>query len=187
MQAAGFPEKIGQGLASALATFAGITPPTTDRQVIGMSAPSLTFAQFAGALRRHTAPLTTAEMTFLYGVCQQLQVDPGFMVAVWKHEGGSPLGSSALQRLSRMPINVKAAEGEHRPTVPYGGARWLWAETYQLGMLYSIWHVKNYHGSAGRLTARQIIPVHAPASDGNDPERFIASVLEDMAYMEAQP
>jgi N-acetylmuramoyl-L-alanine amidase len=188
MQAPGFPDRIGQAMASALATWAGVAPPATpDRQVIGMARPSLSLIQFSGALRRHTAPLTTVEMAFLYGVCQQLQVDPGFMVAVWKHEGGSPLGGSALQRLSHMPINVKAAEGEHRPTVPFNGARWLWAETYQLGMLYSIWHIKNYHGSAGRLTVRQIIPVHAPASDGNDPERFISSILEDMAYMERQP
>jgi N-acetylmuramoyl-L-alanine amidase len=187
MQAAGFPEKIGQALAGALATFAGISPTPTDRQVIGMERPSITFAQFVGALRRHTAPLTVAEMTFLYGVCQQLQTDPGFMAAVWKHEGGSPLGSSELQRQSHMPLNVKAAADEHRPTVPYAGERWLWAETHQLGLLYSIWHIKNYHGSAGRLTVRQIIPIHAPASDANDPERFIASVLEDMVYMEKQP
>lgn len=185
MQAKGFPERIGQAMAGTLSAWAGITPPAADRQVIGMPTPSITFAQFVGALRRHTAPLTTAEMTFLYGVCQQLQVDPGFLVAVWKHEGGSPLGSSALQRQSHMPLNVKAAVDEWRPTVPFNGARWLWAETYQLGLLYTIWHLKNLHGAAGRLTVGQIIPAHAPASDQNDPDAYVRSVMEDMAYMEA--
>ena len=48
---------------------------------------------------------------------------------------------------------------------------------------FAVLHLKNVHGAAGRHTVGQIIPVHAPASDGNDPAAFIRSVLDDMRYM----
>ena len=161
-------------------------PGPDDRPVIGV-APSITAGQFLGALTRHKAPLSEDEMGRLYRLCSWLDVDPAFFVALWKAEGGSPLGGSPLQQQTRQPINIKAAIDEWRPVVPYNGARWLWFETFQLGAFAAIIHLKNVHGSAQRLTVRQIITAHAPRSDNNNPERIVASILEDMQYMQAQP
>jgi N-acetylmuramoyl-L-alanine amidase len=184
MQAAGFPERIAAGLASALAAWAGIAPAgTEDRQVIGMDTPSCTIGEWAAALYAHKAPLEKKDLPYLWASHLEWQVDPGFFVAMWKHEAGSPLGGSPLQQQSHMPINIRAAVDEWRPVVPFNGGRWLQAQTFKLGYAMSILHLKNTHGAAGRLTVRQIIPVHAPASDGNNPEAFIKSVLEDMAYI----
>lgn len=184
MQAAGFPERIGAGLAGALAVWAGVAPAAEqDRQVIGMAAPSCTIGEWAAALYAHKAPLEKKDLPYLWASHLEWQVDPGFFVAMWKHEAGSPLGSSPLQQQSHMPINIRAAVDEWRPVVPFNGGRWLQAQTFKLGYAMSLLHLKNTHGAAGRLTVRSIIPVHAPASDGNNPEAFIKSVLEDMAYI----
>lgn len=184
MQAAGFPAKIGQAMAGALATWAGISAPAHEnRQVIGMDTPSCTIGEWAAALYAHKAPLEKRDLPYLWASHLEWQVDPGFFIAMWKHEAGSPLGSSPLQQQSHMPINIRAAVDEWRPAVPFNGGRWLQAQTFKLGYAMSLLHLKNTHGAAGRLTVRQIIPVHAPASDGNNPEAFIKSVLEDMAYI----
>lgn len=185
MKNPGFPVTIAAAMASALGDFAGLPLPSADPRVIGTS-PSITPGQFTGALTRHRAPLSPDEMDRIYRFCLWLDVDPAFLVALWKHEGGSPLGSSPLQQQTHQPINIRAAVDEWRPIVAYGGGRWLWAESFQLGCYAAVLHLKNVHGASGRQTVRQIIPAHAPASDGNDPERFIASVLEDMRYMAAQ-
>lgn len=160
-----------------------LTPPPMidDLPVLGVG-PSITPGQFLAVLDRHKAPLTTAERERIYRFCLWLDVDPAFFVALWKAEGGSPLGSSPLQQQSRQPINIKAATDEWRPIVAYNGARWLRSETFQLGSYAAILHLKNVHGAAGRLHVRSIIPAHAPAIE-NDVERLIDGILEDMRYM----
>jgi N-acetylmuramoyl-L-alanine amidase len=185
MNGANFPTTIAAAMADALATYAGLAAPVADVQVIGVG-PSITPAQFIGALDRHKAPLSSAEMDRLYRFCVWLDVDPAFLVALWKAEGGSPLGSSPLQKQTHQPINIRAAVDEWRLVVAYGGSRWLWSETFQLGCYAAVLHLKNVHGASDRLTLGEIIPVHAPTSDGNNPADIIRRIREDMRYMAAQ-
>lgn len=153
-----------------------------DRVVIG-AASSITEAQFLRALQRNGSPLTGEEALDVFRFALDLEVDPAFFLAVWVQEGGRPLGSSPLQSRSHCPINVRAGAGDGRPTVDHAGGRWLSWETFKLGSYYALLHLKNLHGWAGRHTVRQIIPVHAPASDGNNPDAIAADVLHSMRYM----
>jgi hypothetical protein len=157
-------------------------PPPADALVIGV-APSISLAAFRRALLRNGEPLNIVETERVYTLCSWLDLDPAFLLALWLREGGRPLGSSPLQQQTRGPINIKAAPGEWRPTAGQGGAKWLAFESWQLGAMAAIIHLKNVYGWSGQHTVRQIVPILAPTSDGNDVERYIASVLEDMAYM----
>lgn len=154
---------------------------THDPQVIGV-APSITQAQFMNSLGRHRVDLTPIEQSRLFIMLGWYEIDPAFFIALW-HSEDKTFGRSDLQAQTHMPINIKAADDEWRPTVAYNDVKWLWAETLQIGAMMSVLHLKNIHGAAGRLTVRQIIEAHAPASDGNDTEQIIANVLEDMQYI----
>ena len=156
--------------------------PLSDRTVIG--APQYaTLDRIKRALERNQSPLPVAETPRIYQLCEWFEVDMSFLVGVWRHEGGRPLGGSVLQRQTRNPINIKAAIGEWRPTARYNGSPWHAFESWQLGLAASVIHLKNVYGAAGQTTVRQIVARLAPASDGNDVEAYVASVLEDMAYI----
>jgi hypothetical protein len=165
---------------------AGLKPTTApaDAQVIGV-APSITLDQFTASLTRNKAPLSIGEIARVYQVAAWLEIDPAFLIGLWAAEGGRPFGGSTLQQASRCPINVRAAGDEWRPTVEYNDSPWLAFESVQLGWLASLVHLKNIHGWAGRLSLSSIIPIHAPADDGNDPPAIIASILQDMTYVRA--
>lgn len=154
---------------------------TLDPVVIG-TAPSISQAQFIASIKRHTGAMSAIELMHLYTLLVWLEIEPSFFIALW-HAEDATFGRSDLQAQSHMPINIKAALGEWRPTIKYNGERWLSAESLQLGAMMSILHLKNVHGAAGRYTVRQIITEHAPASDGNNPEQIIKNILEDMAYI----
>lgn len=147
-------------------------------RVLGV-APSITFTKWADVLKRHGAQLSTAEMQRCYDLCSYLEVDPAFMIALWIRESGSPLGGSELQQKSRCPINIKAASAEWRPTVEYRGAKWLSFESFQLGMMASILHIKNVHGWSGRVGVRDILASHAPVSE-NDTSGVTRALLVDL-------
>lgn len=153
----------------------------TDMPVIGVQ-PSITVDQFMASLKRHRAPLSDQEITRIYALCTWLEIEPAFVIALWKREGGSPLGGSPLQQQTHQPMNLKAAPGEWRRTVAYNGAHWLWSESFQTGLIRGLTHLKDEYGARGLLTVRQIIPVFAPSAE-NDVDGYIASVLTDMQYI----
>ncbi len=156
--------------------------PLLDLPVIGV-APSCTLRQFKESLKRHSAPVTEDEATGVYALCERLQVDPAFLIAMWKHEGGSPFGASALQQLTKNPLNITDSANPFRKPVAYAGKLWVWHESFQLGLLHAVWYLKNYYGSRGLDRVSTIIPVFAPASDGNNVLAYIRSVVEDMRYI----
>lgn len=157
--------------------------PLVDRRVIGVT-PMITQAQFSSSLARHKVDVSFVESGRIYNLLHDLNIEPSFFIALW-HAEDVTFGRGLLQRQSRMPLNIKAAAGEWRPTVAYDGEKWLAAESLHLGCIYSAWHLKNVHGWAGRHTVRQIVESHAPASDGNDPAQIVKNILEDMAYIAA--
>jgi len=163
----------------------GLDSAPQDAQVIGIK-PRATLQQFQASMQANRAPLSPEEQQRIYTLAMWLEIGPAFFIALWAHEGGRPFGSSPLQLRSRCPINIKAAPNEWRDTVTHNGEKWLAFESFQLGALHSLVHLKQVHGAHGRLTVRSIIPVHAPASDGNDPETFIQSVLQDMGYIRSR-
>lgn len=153
-----------------------------DLTVIGGN-PMITLAQFIGSLQRHNAPLSVIEMERVYRLAMWLQVEPAFLIALWKHEGGSPLGSSELQRQTFNPLNIKAPATEWRKIVQSNGSMFYWYESFQIGLMQAVLHLKVQYGAQGLTTVREILPVFAPSSDGNNVEAYIRSVLEDMNYI----
>lgn len=153
-----------------------------DLTVIGGN-PMITLAQFIGSLQRHNAPLSVIEMERVYRLAMWLQVEPAFLIALWKHEGGSPLGSSELQRQTFNPLNIKAPATEWRKIVQSNGSMFYWYESFQIGLMQAVLHLKVQYGAQGLTTVREILPVFAPSSDGNNVAAYIRSVLEDMNYI----
>ncbi len=158
-------------------------PANEDRSVIGV-APSISLATFVAALKDHQAPLSATEMSRIYDLCRWLDIDPNFFVHLWMAESGSPLGGSVLQQQTHCPINIKTFLWEGRDSVAYNAANWAAYESFQLGAFESLIHLKQVHGAHGRHTVRSIIPVHAPQTDNNDPERMISAILGGMHWTE---
>jgi hypothetical protein len=159
-----------------------VVPPLHDANVIGVR-PSISVTAFQAVLRDHGQPLPPAETSRIYTLCQWLEVDPAFLLALWLVEGGDPFGSSELQQQTRMPINRKVYKWPGRLSVTYNGEEWEKLPTWQLGLMQSVLILKT-HGDAGRTTVRQIIAVHAPARDGNDEARIVEHILRDMGFMQ---
>lgn len=158
-------------------------PPATSTRVIG-TRPSITQARFLDLLTRRQAPFGEHLITIgtrIYELCAWLDIDPAFWLAVWSHEQGTPLGSSEIGKLTRNPLNIKAYG--RWPKVSAKGAEWNIYESWQLGCMASILHLKEFYGANGLLDVETIIPRFAPAEDNNRPDAYIAAVLKDMAAM----
>lgn len=105
----------------------------------------------------------------LYDLSRQYQVDDAYALAFFKAE--SQYGTSGIARLTRSLGNIRCA-GYARCIDGYRAY-----PTYQQG--YQDWYqlIRNLYVNQWRLTTvAQIIPVYAPASDGNDPTAYIALV-----------
>jgi hypothetical protein len=152
----------------------------TQTYVIGVK-PSCTLAQFRAFLVRRNAPITVEVIERIYTLAQWLDIDPAFLAALWYAEQGSSnhaLGDTAVGRATRNPLNIKAYG--RWPHVSVGGVMWNQYESWQLGLMHGIMHLKQIYGASGLLTVEQIIPVFAPVSDGNKPQAYINRLLATM-------
>lgn len=165
--------------------------------VIGVR-PSIARGTFTAVLRDHQAPFDPAHFDTIaariYDLCDWLDIDPAFFAALWLHEQGDPLGSSPIGRATCNPLNIKAydprtLELPDRPRWPRlrrNDAYWNSYESWQLGCLHAVMHLKEIYGACGLLTVEQILPTFAPADDANNVPAYIASVRRDMAAMQAR-
>ena len=174
---------------------AATSPPL---QVIGVG-PSIARGTFTAVLRDHGAPFAPEHFDIIaariYDLCLWLDIDAAFWAALWIHEQGIPLGASPVGEATLNPLNIKAYD--QRAALPAGepprwprrlinGAWWNAYESWQLGGLHSVMHLKQIHGAAGRLHVETIIPEFAPAKDQNNVPAYIAAVRRDMAAMQAR-
>jgi hypothetical protein len=167
---------------------------TTDVPVIGVP-PSITADQFKRYLYKYGAPVIAGELDRIYTLAAWLEIDPAFLAAVWKQEafvddptdtkpGVAVIGGSSLQRHTRCPLNIVESQDSTRSKIYYNGRYWRAFSTWQLGLMDSLLYLKETHGAMGRLTVREVIPVHAPSGDGNVPETFITNVFTRMKEMQ---
>ncbi len=152
-------------------------------QIIGVK-PSITLGQFQSSIQRGGQPMTPAEAERVYTFASWLDIDPAAFLGMWSMEGGLPYGSSPLQALTHCPLNMRSTADMNDPIYTSAtGSTWRKYETFQLGSFSCLMHLKNYYGAAGHLTLEDIIPIYAPASDGNNPASYIKDVKTTMKYI----
>lgn len=190
LTAPSFPAQLAVTLTDALAAFYGlpVLAQPADLPVIGVAQQLITEEQWLRFCERNFAPLSERDARYVYAHGERRQVDMSFFGAVWAREGrvDGRLGASPLQQLTHCPLNIKAAEGEWRPTVVHNGARWLAYEDFFSGALASLEHLKTVYGwQLKRHTVRAIADVLMREAETTqaEVERYIKGVLEDMAYM----
>lgn len=169
-----------------------VPPAAGDRQIIGVPQ-SATADQFVKYLVKYGVRMLDVEMRFVYGVCQRFEVDAAAVAGMWKQESFADdpttpeqvavIGGTELQRQSRNPLNITEPATSSRDKVQYNGRWWRKWESFQLGLVDSVLHLKEQYGAHGLLSLQQIIPVFAPASDGNNPQVYIANVIKRMDEM----
>lgn len=153
-------------------------------RVIGVR-PSIPLARFLEVLQNRRAPFGEHLQTIgtrIYELCDWLDIDPAFWLAVWTHEQGVPLGKSEIGQATRNPFNIKAYG--RWPSIEAKGAKWNSHESWQTGAFMSVLHLKEFYGARSLLDVETIIPVFAPSGDGgNSPQHYIAAVIKDMTAM----
>lgn len=173
------PSDWGDAAFNAWRATLGNTGPTA---VIGVAQRSDT-ARLWRACLRNNARLTREELERCVALATGLGVDMTFVLALIAHE--SQFGNSEICLHTNNPGNIKAVEGEWRAHKVIDDTWWLAYESVQLGLLALILHLKNEYGWARRLhTVEDLAHVYAPKDDGNNPERWIAAILENMRYIE---
>jgi hypothetical protein len=155
-----------------------------ETRIIGVPQ-SCTLAMILRSLSRNDAPLSAEEGKRFYDLCTWLDIDAAAVLGMWSIEGGLPYGSSALQQATRNPLNLRSTADDWRPKVAHRGGFFQQFESFQLGLFAGVLHLKNVYGAFGRTTLEDMLPIFAPASDGNDPARYIARVRSVMAYIRA--
>ncbi len=111
----------------------------------------------------------------LYDLSQQYSIDDAYALAFFQHE--SAFGTTGIARLTHSLGNIRCSAG-YRCIDGYR-AYSSWAQGYAdwyhlIRTLYiGTWHL---------TSVEQIIPVYAPASDGNDVAGYIAAVEDAVSH-----
>ena len=135
--------------------------------------PSLSAAFVNQVLAAAHSPASGIGEAF-YQFSVHYQIDDAFTLAVFEHE--SAFGTTGIASVTHSVGNIRCSAGY----ACLDGFRWYptWTEGlhdfYQLlrSLYVNQWHL---------LTVEQIIPVAAPASDGNDPPGYIHDVQTAMS------
>ena len=153
--------------------------PADDRAIIATPA-TMSLEHWIDVMRRRSPITDGGELTTLYLVMTQWEIDPAGFLAMWLVEQG-PTMRGELSATTRNPLNVAAYGRDRWPAIQYKDRWWNVYESWQLGAHANLLHLKQKYGAVGLLTVRQIVPVFAPSSDGNDVDRYIRSVMARMA------
>lgn len=157
-------------------------------RVIG-TPPSVTLNQFWTWLNRLNAPIDLVVASRIYNLCKDLDIDPAFVAAVWKHETMQVAGKIGSSTLYQKSFNAGALKnyGPGWPSVSHNGAKFNKYESPQLGLMHMVMHLKQKYGAMGWLDVETIIPIYAPPTDKNKPEAYITDVLRSMSDMKLLP
>lgn len=123
----------------------------------------------------HSPAIATGEALYNDGL--QYGINPAYALAFFKHE--SSFGTTGVARATLSLGNIKCTAGyaciegfRAYSSWPAGYADWF---AMMRNLYINQWHL---------TTLQQIVPVYAPANDGNSPQNYISSVLNDVARWE---
>jgi len=130
--------------------------------------PSVDTPTIRRVLQSYNSPAAgAAEALYRLGI--EYGIDPAFCLAFFINE--SLAGTEGLARVTKAVGNVRAAPGDQQ----YRGFRKY--VTWEQGI--EAWYQlirDHYIGERGLVTVDQIVPVYAPASDGNHTGEYITIV-----------
>lgn len=136
-------------------------------------APSLPPAFLNQVLKQAKSPAQGTGQA-LYELSKQYQIDDAYALAFFKAE--SQYGTTGVARVTRSLGNIRCAGYAHCISGYRAYTSWQqgYQDWYQLirNLYVNTWHL---------VTVSQIIPVYAPASDGNDPNAYITLVKQMVA------
>lgn len=117
----------------------------------------------------------------VWSYCVARQVSPAWLLAVFHHESGYGLHGTATETCSygntRRPSFGVPDIGIVAGRSGYFSAYANWAD----GGVSTVARICDYHHYYGNAyTVREITPIWAPSSDGNNTERYISAVLADI-------
>jgi hypothetical protein len=145
-------------------------PPSRTYQVIGKPSLSASFVNRVLA-QAHSPAAGTGQM--LYALSVTSGIDDAYALAFFQHE--SNFGTTGIARITHSLGNIRCSPGY----ACLDGYRSY--ATWQAG--YADWYTlirTLYIGQWHLLTVAQIVPVYAPASDGNDVAAYITAVEQDV-------
>lgn len=150
-------------------------------RVIGV-APRISKERFRAILQIHGSP-AAAEAEASYDAIVAEGVDPLFLLAVFWYESYFGTMGICARYQTRNPGNTRSSstgigeviQTEKGPFVRYPS----WTEGFR-DAAHRLVDPRYPYARAGAVTVEQIIPIWAPRSDGNQPESYIAQVLEFM-------
>jgi hypothetical protein len=151
-----------------------------DYQVKQQATPDMTEEAFVRVLLDANSP-AAARSRAVYSFCLARQVSPAWLLAVFRHESGFGRAGTATQTCSwgntRRPSfgvpDIGTVAGRSGEFSQYAN----WVD----GGVSTVARVCDHRPYANALTVREITPIWAPSTDGNNTERYIAAVLEDIA------
>jgi hypothetical protein len=145
-------------------------PAHVDTEKIGIvTGPPTLSAAFLNAILALAHSPASGTGQILYDLSQQYQIDDAYALAFFQHE--SDYGTTGIARFTRSLGNIRCSAGY----ICLDGYRYY--TTWQQGeqdwyVLIRQLYVNQWH----LTTVAQIVPIYAPASDGNDPTSYIAAV-----------
>lgn len=151
-----------------------LSVPTSASRVIG--SPSLSASFIDRVLATYHSPAVGLGQA-LYADSQQFQIDDAHALAFFLHE--SSFGTTGVARYTRSLGNIICSG---YPTCFAGFRSYA---SWQAGAWDWFRLIKYEYLPRGLVTVEQIVPVYAPASDGNTPASYIAAVLQAVSLWRA--
>ena len=158
-----------------------------DTVVIGV-APRISRETFCRVLRDAGSP-AASECEAGYDAVAGQGVDPAFALAVFRHESRYGLAGICAQYDTKNPGNTRSSRTGVGEVILTPRGRFVrypnWTEGWR-DLAYRLVDPTYVYAGRGLTTIGAIIPVWAPAADGNAPERYIEAVIAAMREWIAQ-
>jgi hypothetical protein len=155
-----------------------VSAPEPSSGLTFLHAPRITPARFARAL--HDAHSPAINHASLYLICVNAGIDPAVALALFQHE--SSFGTQGVARDTRNWGNMRHGEGHQ---IKESGG-WAWYASWEASLTDWCAYIKRRYVQRGLTTVEQVIPIYAPSSDHNKPDRYIAAVRASVAQWQQE-
>ena len=136
--------------------------------------PRMTPLRFVRVLTEAHSPAASVASA-CYGIACDYQLDPAIALAFFKHE--SRYGNDGVAARTRNWGNLRKSQGNAAKTLN----GWAWYDRWEHGLIDWCILIRDRYVGRGLTTVDLAIPVYAPSSDRNKPDRYIAAVYAAVA------